>query len=197
MLHLLRHFPNTYTNTHICLRMYVFTNITADPVYILVKDKQNPTPTFYPPTPLFFHSGVSFHGHICQPVTFNLSLLLFPIMASHCVLSPSLDTQWWKGIFSPMLLNSFKSLLAVCRAKPHLCQINFAVTWQTDMILPGKCPTSCSKRNLIWHEAEGKKKRNSHFGGLLLLVSFKVFVKVFCTPYFIILRFTLSFTQFL
>lgn len=40
----------------------------------------------------FFHSVVSLHGHICQPVTFNLSLIFFPIMASHCILSPSLDT---------------------------------------------------------------------------------------------------------
>lgn len=101
MLELTPHFPNTqlctntHTNTHICLNIYVFTNINTavDPVYILVKGKQHPTKTFYPPTHLFFHSGVSFHGHICQPVTFNLSLFLFPIMASHCVLSPSLDTH--------------------------------------------------------------------------------------------------------
>lgn len=92
------HMHNTHLLQCMHLRTQALLHILSK--YCFSERQTNPTRTFYPPTLLFFHSGVSFHGHICQPVTFNLSLLLFLIMASHCVLSPSLDTQWWKDIFS-------------------------------------------------------------------------------------------------
>lgn len=118
----------TYTHkyTHLFQCMYLWTQTLLQILSKYFSERQtNPTHIFYPPTPLFFHSGVSFHGHICQPVTFNLSLLLFLIMASHCVLSPSLDTQWWKDIFS------------------HVAKMSL-----------GKTSWSCLKRNLLWYKAE-------------------------------------------